>query len=555
MVPTGLNVRISAFDFLMKEVPTTIITHVNQLTLDVARSKSKTFLAFCFCFLIASGMFSAIKLPPGVVWYLFFPLFSLVAVLILFWEKINFRFFILCFVFFICGAIRVAITIPDCSDKKNLCSFNDKRLSVNGIVASEPDNKIDGVTYIIASNKANGENVTGKFLLKTRSYPLYNYGDELSVTCKLEQPKNTPDSTFRYDKYLERYGVRSLCSYPDVQKIAEGNGNVILENILKLKSLLNGQISRLWPEPEASFMAGILYGARNGLPKYLAEDFSRTGVSHIVAVSGFNITIITVILLSAFIAAGFYRQRAFYAVAVTLFLFIALCGFSASAIRAGIMGTAVLSAGQFGRKARMFNVLVFSAAVMQLSNPYLLLWDAGFQLSFLALIGLVYVSPIIDVILSKAKDLPISNRLETKKILRHVPYGMWLRFNQNDKINFIIKTLIQTISAIIMTLPLILYQFGTLSLVAPLVNVLILWIIPFLMLGGAVSMISSFIFLPLGKVFAGITHFGLSYVIMVVMFFGEKPWASTDVRIPLWGMVVAYAFLILVILKFEHISD
>ena len=129
-------------------------------------------------------------------------------------------------------------------------------------------------------------------------------------------------------------------------------------------------------------MAGLLYGERSGLPLELADNFSRTGVSHIIAVSGYNISIVALALMSLFINLGLARPRAFWLVVAGIILFVIFTGAGASVVRAGIMGLIVLLAGQLGRLSRIGNVLIFTAALMLLFNPYVLIWDAGFQLSF-----------------------------------------------------------------------------------------------------------------------------------------------------------------------------
>jgi len=159
---------------------------------------------------------------------------------------------------------------------------------------------------------------------------------------------------------------------------------------------------------------------------------------------------------------------------------------------------------------------------MVFGNPYILLWDAGFQLSFLATLGLVYVSPVLSAVIPQA---------------------------ENKWIVALREPLVSTLSAIIATLPLILYQFGRLSLVAPLVNVLVLWSIPWLMLFGFVSLVLGFIFYPVGQLVAWVAGFGLRYVIMVVDFFGNKSWSAVTFQVPWWAMVAMYLALVIVIRK------
>ncbi len=481
-------------------------------------SKSKTFLAFCFCFIAGSAIGSLFIIPNAVAFYLYLSLFFLAAGLIIFWSKLSARFYIFCFLFLVFGLWRYAVTLPDCGNHSTLCFYNGRSVSFVGIVSDEPQQKIDGISYTVAVNDVGGQMVTGKVLVKNRLYPVYSYGDQLSISCKLMAPETPPGSVFHYDKYLARFGIWSACGYPNLKKISSGGGNPLFCAILNFKTFLNNHVNLLWVEPEGSLMSGLLYGARSSLPAYLVDDFSRTGISHIVAVSGFNITIIAIVLMNLLIYLGFFRQRAFYVIVAVTILFVIFTGLTASAIRAAVMGIAVLTARQVGRGTRIVNVLVLTVAVMQIFNPYLLIWDVGFQLSFLALVGLVYVSPVII----KFIKLPA----------------------------IIQEPLAQTLSAIIATLPLMLYQFGTISLSAPLVNILILWIVPWLMLSGAVTIGVSLIFFPLGRLFAFITHFGLSYVIMIVQFFGEKSWSSALVQIPLWLMFLMYGILVYILYRY-----
>lgn len=503
----------------------------------IISSKSKTFLAFCFCFIAGSGLASLFILPAGAAFYLYLTIFIIGALLILLWHKLSIRFFVFCSLFLVFGLWRYASTIPNCQNPSEFCYYNGSTVDFIGVVTDEPQQKIDGMAYTVAVDYVDNQSAAGRVLIKNRLYPAFSYGDKLAVSCRIKSPSNQADSTFHYDKYLARYGVWSICDYASIRKISSGGGNPILAFILNFKSFLNSRVNELWAEPEGSLMSGLLYGARSSLPTYLVDDFSRTGVSHIVAVSGFNITIIAVVLMNLLISFGFYRQRAFYIIVASTILFVVFTGFTASAVRAAVMGIAVLAAKQVGRGARIANILIFTVALMQLMNPYLLIWDVGFQLSFLALMGLIYVSPVLTVILSKAKDFL---RLRYKRDSSVAPQ------NDNAMIKILKTTFISTLSAIIATLPLMLYQFGTLSLVAPLVNILILWIVPWLMLAGAVTIGVSLIFLPLGYLFAFVTHFGLSYVIMVVEFFGEQSWSSAGVQIPLWLMLVMYVFIIVI---------
>lgn len=477
----------------------------------IVNSKSKTFLALCSFFILSTGLASLTSFPPGISSYLYFSFFPLIALLIFFWGKPRMRFLIICSLLFVVGLWRYSLAVEDCKNQNFLCSFNENKIEFTGIITGEPDEKTDYTNYIVSVRQVGNQKTKGKVLVRSSRHPSYSFGDNISLACEMKAPKNSPESTFNYQKYLERLGVRSVCYYPKITRNGSRNGNFVLVNAYRFKSFLSERLGKLWQEPEGSLMAGLLYGSKGGLPENVMESFSRTGVTHVVAVSGFNITIIIVGLMTMLVYLGFYRQYAFYFVLALTSLFVIFTGLSASAIRAGIMGILVLFAKQMGRGSQVTNLLVFTLAMMQAANPYFLFWDVGFQLSFLATVGIIFLVPILK-----------------------------------PKIPEILSA---TLSAIIMTFPLILFQFGTFSVVAPLANMLILWLIPVLMLGGFLSVTLSFISFPLGQVLAFITHLGLSYVIMIVQFFSKLSWSSLSFHVPLWGMLLMYGVLGYVIIR------
>jgi len=498
----------------------------------VASSKNKTFLAFCFCFIWGAGFFSWFDWPGAYSVYFYGILFVIGCAVIVFWNNQRYRFGGLCFLFFIFGAWRFLFSVPDCDNRAELCFYNGKTVAVRGLVAAEPDRRIEATYYTVEA-----QNYRGRVSVKTRNYPEFQYGERIAFACALKAPKNQDDSAFRYDKYLARTGVWSVCSFPNIigterdslsttAASARNDSSVrparfLMKPILRFKGVVAERINRLWPEPAASFVAGILYGSKSGLPRELSDNFSRTGITHIIAVSGFNITIIATVLMSVLITSGLWRRQAYWAVVAVIVLFTIFSGLSASAVRAAVMGIVVLTGQYLGRLSRMGTVLVFTAAAMMLGNPYVLLWDAGFQLSFLATLGLVYVSPIVVGVF--------------------VVDSAWF-----EKIK---EPLISTLSAIIATTPLIMYQFGRLSLVAPLVNILVLWIIPWLMLFGFLAVAVSFIFFPLGQLVAWVGGIGLKYVILTATFFGRQSWSAINFTLPWWGMLGFYVLLIYYVQK------
>lgn len=488
----------------------------------ILSSKSRTFFMYCFSFLLAIILFSIFdwQISRFFLLVLIIVLFSFIFI---FWNNIFLRFVFFCALFFVFGVLRYLITVP-VDNNKNLVFFYGETKVVEGFVSSEPDIRLDGVRYIVTTQFLSDEKMIQKkspvknnFYFKSGLYPRYQYGDKLRITCLLQKPEPVED--FRYDKYLARYSVFVDCAPKNIEKIGESDGNFFLGKIFEFKNIIAQKINVLWHEPYASFMAGLLYGYRGGLGT-LNDLFSRTGVTHIVAISGYNITIISTILIALCIRLYIPRKKAFWIIVFGIFVFVIFAGASASVVRAGIMGVIVLLTKQIGRKANISSVMVLTATIMTLQNPYILVWDVGFQLSFISTLGLIYIVPILEKYFSKIPEL----------------FG-------------IKESLVTTLGAIIATLPLILYQFNRLSIVSPIVNILILWILPWIMFGGFFVIISSFVFLPLAKILSWLAFVMMKYIVIIVTFFANLSFATIELRFAWWMMLLFYLLIIFWIYK------
>lgn len=469
----------------------------------IINSKSKTFLAFCFCFVLGVGLASTLELDSEAVNILYVIILFSVFFTTVFWLDLFKRFFILCALFIVFGIFRFALAVPA---PNPLLGQNKNFIA---IVAIEPTIKTGKTEYIVQSQEINS-----KIYLTLPNYPEYHYGDTMSIFCFLEEPKNSPGRDFQFTKYMSMKGVTAICSNPSVSRAISAQLPVkikFFKQIFLFKAKVSGLAEKLWPEPDSSLLGGLLYGDRNGLSRELKENFNRVGLSHIVAVSGYNITIIAAAVMSVLIFIGLYRRQAFWLATAIIFLFVIFTGASASAVRAGIMGSVFLFGQYIGRPSRAAPSLVLAAVVMILFNPYILFYDVGFQLSVLATAGMIFLAG-----------------------------------------EGAIKT---TLAAIIATLPLILYQFGRLSIVALPVNIFILWIIPYVMLGGFLSLVSATIFYPFGQALAYVTGLGLKYIIIFVNFFGRQSWASVEWGIPLWAMLGMYGMIIYFVIRKYKIKN
>jgi len=287
-----------------------------------------------------------------------------------------------------------------------------------------------------------------------------------------------------------------------------------------LKEKLKTLISENFSSPHSLILTGIMFGEKKGLSLEWKEKFSKTGLSHIIAVSGIHVVILTITFIWFFIGIGLNRSYAFYFILIALWFFIFLTSFQASAIRAGIMGSIFLIGQKLGRQHTSLRALTFVAAFMLFFSPQLLRYNLGFQFSFLATLGLICLAPYLENIFERIKFLKFLN------------------------LHFLLAA---TLSAQIFILPILVYNFGNFSLIAPLTNILILPLLPFLMsfsliflfLGSAFSFLAYLISLPI--------HLFLNYLIFIVSFFSQLPFSSLSFKISEFFIFFYYLVLALII--------
>jgi len=252
-------------------------------------------------------------------------------------------------------------------------------------------------------------------------------------------------------------------------------------------------IGKVLPSPQAELLSGILFGGRQDLSYELKKKMNLAGVRHITAVSGANIVLLAQILLCLGISFGLYRQWAVGGAAFLIWFYIFLIGWPASAVRAGIMASLLLIAAALGRSNRVQRTVVLAAAVMLAVDPSLLLFNLGFQLSFLATLGLIYLAPLLQ------------NWLVLKvKFLRRANLAQILAVN---------------LAAWLFTLPLAVYYFGYFSPTAIIANLLIVPVILPIMLLGFLLLLGSFICQPLVIFSTWLIILLLNYFLQVIDWF------------------------------------
>ena len=431
---------------------------------------------------------------------------------------------------FLGGAIRFAMVEAGQFD---LSPLQGKSLAMQGVIDEEPEAAALHQRIAVAVAVVNGRPVQKSFrvLATLRRFPAYALGDEIKMQGAVEAPRS--DRGFDEASYLKRRGIAATLFYPQVERIGQGKGNRLVLGLVRIKHAFENNINTILPEPHAGFLKGLVLGERSSLPQSLIADFQITGTSHMMALSGYNITIIGSALSRALLRLTIPFAVSFWVASATVILFIIMTGASASVVRAGIMGILLLIAQKEGRMYRMAPALAVAAAAMVIQNPYVFRFDAGFQLSFGATLGLVYISPHVERWLD-----------DVWRWLRRDRTARAVAGPEEKEAPLAKRILTETLAAQIAVLPLLIFLFGRVSLVSPLVNVLVLLAIPYAMGIGFVAAILAFLSRILGRLVGAGAWAILEYQLRMIALFARVPFAGVALgNTALVGVAVLYGWV------------
>lgn len=323
-----------------------------------------------------------------------------------------------------------------------------------------------------------------------------------------------------YTHYLLARGVEALLDAGMPEVLARGQGGFLWQALHALRRAARASIQRILPEPQAGLLAGILLGQKRALPSEAMDQFNATGISHIVVISGWNIAVLAALVARA-CGPWLGRRGAGIASILGVWTYVWFVGLEPPVVRAGLTGTLALLALLLHRTALALNSLAAAGMAMTLWRPFLL-WDASFQLSFAATLGLIaFASP-----LEAAVRRWLARRLPEDLAARLVAWAN--------------EPLLVSLAAQIMVLPLLLHGFGRLSLVAPLANLLVLPVQPPLMAWGAAATVAGLIWTPLGQVLGAVVWLLLSWTLGVANLLARLPFASLEAPPWGWGLVLSY---------------
>ncbi len=393
------------------------------------------------------------------------------------------------------GMVRFETSLPPPEYGSIALYIGPRPVEVGGVVVSEPDMRDKDIrlvvnTYHIGSGR-DSYKVTGAVQVYVPPY-----GDDLLLKGTLQEPPEF--DSFSYKGYLLRQGIYAIMYHPQVQVVAQGQGNRLLGLLYDVKQRLQTAIKSYLPEPQAGLVQGILLGVKAVMTDDLKEDLARTGLTHIVVVSGYNLTVVAA-LLQRLTERRLRRTLALLVAWLGVAAFTLMTGASPPVVRAAVMVSMALLARAVGRESDALTSLLFTAALLVGVNP-MLLWHVSFQLSFLATCGLVVLAPPLE------------------RALARLPWGPGI-------------ILATTLAAQMTTLPVIAFNFQRISLISPFANLLVQPAIPLTMTAGTILALAGLSGHAVVQVIGWLTWLPSTWMVQVMRYLGGLPQAMVGIPV------------------------
>jgi len=415
--------------------------------------------------------------------------------------------------------------------------YNEKgSVLLEGIIDAEPEVRGASTEFKFAASgiifSDNTSAVKGNVLVRLPFYRSFHYGDSLQLTGRLETPQQFDD--FDYRNYLENKGIYSVMNYPAASVTGSGKGLPLLAWIYKLRSSLSNSLSVCLPEPQSSLARAILLGLRGSLPFDLVQSFYMTGTTHLIAISGMNLTILLGMILASTIWIFGRKNKAYFWISLAfIWLYTVLTGMPATMVRAAIMGSVFLAAELLGRQRNGLAALVLAAALMSAVDPRVL-WDISFQLSFLSMLGLVLITPHLIAFTSPQGPAAKSR------------YPMWLK-------EIVVISFGTTLAAVIATWPLTALNFHSFSIVSAPATFFSMPSFPGIIITSLLTAAAGMAWPPLGIFLGWTAWLFLSYFLIVVQVFSSIPVAYIrDIALQPWQAALYYVALGVVLLCLKY---
>ena len=398
----------------------------------------------------------------------------------------------------------------------------EQTVSLNGIIDNAPDYRENNVKLEIAL-----DDYDTKLLASTEAYGEYNYGDHVVVNGKLELPQNFTGETgreFDYISYLALSDIGYLMRFAQVDVNSAGHGNVIYSTLFSLRERLVASIARIISEPESSLLAGELLGEKSALSAETNRDLRATGLIHIVVLSGYNVTIIAAFLVRTL--RRLPRRVSLSIAMLSIVAFVIMVGAGATIVRAGTMAIAMIFASMIGRDYSVMRTLLLVGYGMIVFEPKIILHDISFQLSFAATLGLLLFSPWFAARLDF-----LTEKLEIRNNAAAV------------------------LATQFAVLPLLVRSVGEISIIAPLANIAVLFMVPVSMLTGFLAGLAGWFSQILAQILAIPAYLTLLYQTKLIEFFANIPHASVVIPQGLeFGILAIWFICLIIIIRSQEFS-
>jgi competence protein ComEC len=480
--------------------------------------------------------------------------------LFFFQKKIQKYFQILVFgiLFFLLGCVRLFFALP--TEDLIIPTLYQKPVQITGVIDEFPRQKNDKIQFqLLISSLATGEEVevqnekTQKVKTVTEyknpqnfsqenpekimvtvygQHPEFEYGNVVQITGKIKKPEKF--DKFAYDRFLEKEGIYGFIITSDGTVLEKTPENLTKwqqwwQKMFAFRNGFEAETRQKLPFPESEYALGIVLGAEAGIPENILEEFNETGLRHLLALSGFNITILFLIIFWMF--SFLPKKIQIFLAFITIFCFVLLTGASSSVVRAAIMGAIGILVLQSGRESSVPFLLLLTVFLMSVYNPFVLVSDMSLQFSVLAVLGLYFLVPVFQKTSEKffSQKKPKKHAKKTFRTLLQ-------------------EVLFATLAAQIFTLPLALVFFEQFSLIAPLANIIVAPITSAAMLFSFLTAIPfvGWIFVPFSY---ALLHFSLG----VAHVFSLLPFAVLETSgLPIWSvfpMFLVIFFLVFLVRK------
>lgn len=448
-------------------------------------TRARIFLCLCLGFLLGVGVGSVSA--PAAQWWLVAAAVSIAACAV--GGAVQARPGVLAILVMLMGVCGGGVRIQSVlAQESRMTAYVGTKQDFEGVIVADPDVRQTSQLLTVQP-----DGFSERVLVTTTLTSTFLYGDRVWVRGRVGVPE--PFNGFDYPGFLARAQIYTVIKYPKVITLHGGEGNAAMRVLLSVKRWVVDTVHARLPGENGDLLLGMLIGHKRGLPADALQDFVRTGTSHILAVSGFNVSVFVVWLSG--LAAWVGRRRQLVLSAVCVLCFAVISGLSAAVIRATCMGLLLLLSTGFGRVYIPSVAVVTAAACMVLQNPRILYWDVGFQLSAAATLGIVWG---MDIVAALSERFPRS--------------GLFLKLAG------------VTLCAIVATTPIALWHFGQLSTVALVANMAVLPVVEFTMALGMLALLP-----VVGSGFAYVAGQVLTVVRWVIEQLASLPYASVAVSL------------------------